>query len=152
MSSALKLTLSLIMAIFLATGTQLAHAGSAKTFTLKGSHTINGLFSSLSVTPVKVDNKKLQGFFGAGPGKDVPAGRRTILLYVKLRNGAFDWIYNGGATVKANLRAGRTYQAVGKVKGKSVKVWIKDAKSGKRVSSIVAAKMTKCPPVLKACH
>lgn len=140
------------MAIFLATGTPLAHAGSAKTSTLKGGHAGKGLFNSLVVYPVKVDNKKLYGFLSRGPGKKVPPGRRTILLGVKLKNGAFDWIYNGGATVKANLRAGRTYQAVGKANGKSVKVWIKDTKSGKRVSSIVAAKMTKCPPVLKVCH
>ena len=151
MTSTSKLFISLILVAILAATVQFAHAGSAKTSTLKGSHSGN-LFKSLVVYPVKVGKKRLTGFLSRGPGKKVPAGRRTVTLRVKLNNGAFDWIYNGGVTVKASLKAGRIYQTVGKATDKSVKVWIKDIKSGKRVSSVVSAKLTRCPPVLKACH
>ena len=140
------------MALCLVLISQEALAGSKNMAVVKGSHAGESLFKTLRVYPAKVDGKALTGFLSRGPGKDVAPGRRTIVLGVKLKTGFMQAIYNGGATVKAKLRKGRTYQAVGKANGKSVRVWIKDIKTGKRASNVVKAKLWECPAVLKACH
>lgn len=146
----MKLVRAIFYAIVLLVALPLTDA-IAQDAKIKGSYTKSkGTFAGILVSPFRIDGKSISGSFWGLPPYSVPSGKHKFILTTKFNSGFLAAKYEGSATVSAKLRPGRLYVTVGGFTAKSAELWIRDEKTGKRVSSI--GKATECPAILKICH
>ena len=119
-------------------------AGSKALVDISSSYdTSDGWMHAILVYPLKVDGKNFKGFFRH---IDVYPGTHTFALYSTRGLGFLKGLGISLATVSATLQAGVKYKTVGKFDGARMHVWIVEAKSRKRVSTIGSAGYVVCRP------
>jgi hypothetical protein len=105
------------------------------------------LFRSLYACAWEVDGRSISGF-RPPPREQLMAldGPHRISIHASFRFRFMDPEYRVSREVTGKLVAGRSYVTTGVVTDTDVKVWLEDAKTGERVSTIGVIRQGKCWP------
>jgi hypothetical protein len=117
-------------------------AGQSQTAVIKGMTDGSALYSKVSVSPGLLDGKNYRK---ALKNKiEVPAGNRVVQLNINARFGFNEMDYMGRIPFRAKLEPGNAYETSGRIRGRTIEVWIADASTNELASKVLAITIERC--------